>query len=108
VHAAGLDDTIVSAQDWDATTIGGYLDEDVWSIARHERIRFLVTDDRQERGIARLDVDVVTCAAQARADRIGRPVALVVAGELPGRVPLARSDGAAVYRFDPASSGPCR
>lgn len=101
VHAAGLDDVIVSAQDWDATTVGGYLDRDVWSIARGEHIRFLVTDTRQERGVARLDVDGVTCAAQRRADDLDRSVALIVAGELQDRTPLAENDGAFVYRFEP-------
>ena len=53
VRAAGLENSLVSAQDWDATSIGGYLDRPVQSLARGESIRFLVTDRRQERGMAR-------------------------------------------------------
>ena len=101
IVAAGLDGRIVSAQDWDATTIGGYVDRDVHSLARDERIRFVTTDERQECGIARLDAASVVCDATAIARRDGAPVAVVVAGELPGYRPLVTNDGASVYVLEP-------
>lgn len=101
IDGAGLEAAIVSAQDWDATTIGGYLDVDVHSLARGERIRFVVTDTRQERGIARLDLLGVRCGAHAEANERGGPVALVVEGELAGQEPLVVSDGVAVYEVEP-------
>jgi len=103
VRSAHLEGDIVSAQDWDATTIGGYLDRDVFSLARGEDIRFLTTDTREQRGVARLNVDSVRCAAHARADQVGRPIALVVAGRIPGEQEVARNDGAVVYRIGPGS-----
>jgi hypothetical protein len=103
VRAARLERNIISAQDWDATTIGGYLARDVFSLARGEPITFLTTDERQERGMARLTAPGVACAAVAIADRRGEPVALVVAGAVPGYRPLAVNDGASVYRIDPGS-----
>jgi hypothetical protein len=104
VRDAGLERHIVSAQDWDATTIGGYLGREVHSLARGERITFLTTDARQERGLARLTAPGVACAAAAIADRRGEAVALVVAGSVPGYRPLAVNDGAAVYRIEPGSA----
>jgi hypothetical protein len=101
ISDAGLDRSIVSAQDWDATTIGGYLDRSVHSLAREADIRFLTTDDRQARGIERLDTRAVECASLGLAQRRGEPVALVVAGRLPARTPLVRNDGAAVYVITP-------
>ncbi|MET1001453.1 MAG: hypothetical protein ABWZ15_06555, partial [Acidimicrobiia bacterium] len=101
VHRAHLDDSVVSAQDWDATTIGGLLDRSVWSLARGESIEFLTTDARQERGLERLNTKTVACGAQRRANAIDRPVAVVVAGTLAGQKEFVRNDGAAVYRFEP-------
>jgi hypothetical protein len=103
VHDAGLDDHIVSAQDWDGTTIGGYLDRRVYSLARGQPIMFLVTDVRQQRGMARLAAHGVGCVAAAIADRRDVPVALIVAGEVPGYRPLVVNDGASVYRIEPGS-----
>ncbi|MET0420435.1 MAG: hypothetical protein ABW073_01900, partial [Acidimicrobiia bacterium] len=101
VHRAHLDDAIVSAQDWDATTIGGSLDRSVWSLARGESIKFLTTDARQERGLDRLNTKTVACGSQRRANEVDRPVAVVVAGTLPGHEVLVRHDGATIYRFVP-------
>jgi len=101
VHDAHLDDVIVSAQDWDATAIGGYLDRDVYSLARGETIRFLTTDTREQRGIEGLNVDSVRCAAHARETEVGRPIALIVAGHVTGEPALERNDGAVVYRIAP-------
>ncbi len=108
IDAAGLGGAIVSAQDWDATTIGGYLDRSVHSLARQSDIRFLTTDDRQARGIARLDASAVECESVAIARRRRAPVALVTPGRLPGRVPLVSNDGAAVYVVAPDDTvAPC-
>jgi NADH:ubiquinone oxidoreductase subunit 6 (subunit J) len=101
VHDARLDGDIVSAQDWDATTIGGYLDRDVYSLARREEIHYMTTDRRQERGMAALNSQSVACAAQRRANHVGRPLALVVAGDVRGFAQLVREDGATVYRVAP-------
>ena len=101
VHDARLDGHVVSAQDWDATTIGGYLDREVYSLARGEQIDYVTTDRRQERGMAALNPQSVACAAQRRANHEGHAVALVVAGNVPGFAQLVREDGATVYRVAP-------
>jgi hypothetical protein len=105
IERAGLQDAIVSAQDWDGTTIGGYLDAAVHSVARGERIRFLTTDDRQERGIERMTGTSVVCAAVHAANARAGPVAVVVEGTLPGYRALVER-GASLYRIEPGPLPP--
>ncbi len=71
---------IVSADDYDATAVGAYLDRRVYSIVQGKPIRFVINDVRELRGNLELTRSSALCAAGALAFRRGRPVALVVRG----------------------------
>jgi hypothetical protein len=103
VHRAGLDDAIVSGQDWDGATVGGYLDRRVFSVVRGEWITYFVHDEREARRFDTLTDRAIMCAAATIADRRAAPVALVVDHRMRGAQLLGVSEDAAVYRVDPGS-----
>ena len=106
VHAAHLDDAIVSGQDWDGTTIGGYLDRSVYSVARHQWIRYFTHDQREAKGVRRLTDRDVRCAAETIASDRARPVAVVTDHRMRGLRVVGRSDNGFVYRVDPPRGAP--
>jgi hypothetical protein len=100
---AGLGDAIVSGSDFDAVTVGGFLDRPVYSVARGAWIRFFVHDEREADGIRRTTTADVVCAAQRLAHDRGHAVAVVLARR--PRAPwvrLAHAGGVSLYRVDPA------
>lgn len=101
---AGLARDVVSGQDFDGATISGYLDEPVYSIARHEPMRFFVNDEREAVGNEDLTPARLVCEAATVAARRDRPVALVVDKALPtpaGTSLLTASQGVRLYRVQP-------
>jgi hypothetical protein len=109
---AGLSQDVVSGQDYDGSTMAGYLDRPVWSIARGAPIRFFVNDEREARGNVGLTPQRLVCEAAAVAATRARPVALVVDKVLPtpsGVRQLAAVQGVRLYRVSPASdvAGEC-
>jgi hypothetical protein len=106
VHRAHLDGAIVSGQDWDGTTVAGYLDRPVFSVARHEWIRYFVHDTREANGFRATTDRAVLCAADLIANARHRPVALVTDHRMRGPQLVARSELAAVYRVDPPARIP--
>jgi hypothetical protein len=105
VHHARLDDAIVSGQDWDAATIGGYLDRPVYSAARGAWIRYFIHDDREAQGFEHLTDRRVVCAAAHVAATTRGPVAIVTDHHMHGLPLLGSSEGGYVYRFAPTASG---
>jgi hypothetical protein len=106
VHAARLDDAIVSGQDWDGTAIGGYLDRPVYSVARHQWIRYFTHDEREAKGFHHLTDHDVRCAAETIASARARPVAIVTDHHMRGLRPIGRSENAVVYRVNPSAQAP--
>jgi len=110
---AGLSYDVVSGQDFDGATMAGYLDTDVFSIARGEPMRFFVNDEREARGNVNLTGRRILCSAADVAAARRRPVAVVADKPLPrvaGAVLLAARDGVALTRVGPGVAGrsPCR
>lgn len=105
--AEGLQRAVVSGQDYHGTTMAGYLDRPVFSIARGEAIRYFVNDEREARGNVGLTPDRLLCEATAVARRRDRPVALVVDTPLPtpeGVRQLATVQGVRLYRVGPGTT----
>jgi hypothetical protein len=104
---AGLANDVVSGQDFDGTTMAGYLDTPVFSIARHEPIRLFVNDEREAVGNEDLTPDRLVCEALAVARRRDRPVALVVdkpLSRIEGVRLLALVQGVRLYRVAPSTT----
>jgi hypothetical protein len=97
----GLQQDVVSAQDYDGVTMSAYLETPVWSIARGEDIVYFTNDEREARGYAHLTNAKIVCEAAAVARERSRPVALVTdrnLGRGPGREFLATSHGVTLWR----------
>jgi hypothetical protein len=107
IRAAGLERAVVSGQDWDGTTVGGYLDQPVYSVVRSEWIRYFVHDDREARRFGKLSDDEILCAAQLVANRRQGPVAVLVDHPIAGARPFGASGGAALYRIAPGGRSRC-
>jgi hypothetical protein len=110
---AGLSHDVVSGQDFDGATMAGYLDADVFSIARDEPMRFFVNDEREAVGNVNLTGRRILCSAADVAAARRRPVAVVADKPVPrvaGAVLLAARDGVALTRVGPGVAGrsPCR
>src|SRR5262249_34926063 len=106
-RAEGLERDVVSAQDFDGTTISGYLDQPVWSIARGAPMRFFTNDDREAIGNEDLTPARMVCAAGAVAAARHRPVALVTDQRVTtgaGVDLLVEAQGVRLYRVEPTSS----
>jgi len=109
--SAGLRRDVVSAQDYEAVTMSGYLEVPVWSLARNESVDFFVSDEREKRGNAHLSPRIDICRAGALARARGHAVGLVVDADLPstrGMRLLISSQSARLYRVTPAAAGGCR
>jgi hypothetical protein len=111
VHRAHLDDAIVSGQDWDGATVGGYLDRSVYSVVRSEWIEYFIHDEREARRFGKISDRDVLCDAARIAVRRQAPVAVIVDHKMRGAQLVAVSEDAALYRVDPdatlATSGGC-
>ncbi len=111
VHRAGLDDTIVSGQDWDGATVGAYLDRSVYSAVRGAWIQYFIHDEREARRFGKISDQDVLCDAARIAVKRQTPVAVIVDHRIRGAQLVGVSENAAVYRVDPdsavTSSGSC-
>jgi hypothetical protein len=105
VRAAGLQDQVVSGEDFDATSVAAYLDQPVYSVARGAWIRFFVHDDREARRDASLRTPEVLCAARSIARATGRAAAVITerppTPAPPGVTPLAHLDRVDILRVAP-------
>ncbi len=84
VHRAGLDDVIVSGQDWDGATVGAYLDRSVYSSVRGAWIEYFIHDEREARRFGTITDDDVLCDAARLAAKRQTPVAVIVDHRLRG------------------------
>ena len=111
VHRAHLDDAIVSGQDWDGATVGGYLDRSVYSAVRGEWIDYFIHDEREARRFGKISDNDVLCDAARIAVKRQTPVGVIVDHKIRGAQLVAVSEEAALYRVDPDSaivaSGTC-
>jgi len=110
---ARLAGDVVSGQDFDGVTLAGYLDRDVYSIARGAPMRYFVNDEREARGNVGLTPDRLVCAAAIVSRARSRAVALVVDKPMPtpsGVELLAAAQGVRLYRIAPDAAVPstCR
>ena len=103
VERAGLENAIVSGQDWDGVTVGGYLDRPVYSVVRGEWIRYFIHDEREARRFGEMTDRQILCSAAAVADARNRPVGLIVDHKLRGATLVGTSEEAALYRVEPGS-----
>jgi len=97
----GLARDVVSGHDYDATTIGAYLDRPVYSAARREWIRYFVGNRRTVDAYAAATATDLVCRASALAAVRRRDVAYVVDQRLPERfhvTELGSELGVYVYR----------
>jgi|GEM_PF-1356966 len=83
VRAAGLQNHLVSGQDFDATSVGAYLDRPVYSVARHAWIRYFIHDDREARRFGTLRVADVLCTARQLARTAHHATVVITEGPLP-------------------------
>ncbi|HSO95497.1 MAG TPA: hypothetical protein VLV81_05595 [Acidimicrobiia bacterium] len=102
VRTAGLQSRVVSGEDFDATSAGAYLDQPVYSVARHAWIRYFVHDDREARGYQHLGLTAVLCAARGLARAARHDTAVITQAQLvrlgPGVNPVATVDAVTVLR----------
>ena len=108
VRRADLDNVIVSGQDWDGATVGGYLDRSVYSSVRGAWIQYFIHDEREARRFGKISDRHVLCDAVRIAAKRQTPVAVIVDHRIRGAQLVGVSGDAAVYRVDPDSSGSTR
>jgi hypothetical protein len=105
VRAAGLQDHVVSGQDFDATSVAAYLDRPVYSVARQAWIRYFIHDDLEARRYSTLGATEVLCAARRVARAAHHAAAVITERPLPrGEPGVARMvtiDHVEVVRVDP-------
>ena len=106
VHTAHLDDAIVSGADTDGTTIGAYLDRSVYSVARHQWIRYFIHDQREANGYRRLSDRDVRCAAETIANDRARRVAVVTDHPMRRLRSIAQGEHGVVSIVDPPRRAP--
>jgi hypothetical protein len=105
VRAAGLQDHVVSGQDFDATSVAAYLDRPVYSVARQAWIRYFIHDDREARRYNALRAAEILCAAWRVARGAHHAAAIItehpLAGGEPGVARIVTIDHVEVIRVDP-------
>jgi len=107
-RANGVDQRLVSANDFLATGLAGYLDVDVFSIAQQEWRRTLQYDEHQRDAEARLTTSAAWCEAQRVARTHAAPAGLLTSSAVPGASSVARVGGARLYVVEPGSTlGEC-
>jgi hypothetical protein len=83
VRAAGLQNHLVSGQDFDATSVAAYLDRPVYSVARHAWIGYFIHDNREARRFDTLRAPEVLCTARQLARTAHHATAVITEGPLP-------------------------
>ena len=105
--ARGMRDRIVSGQDYDGVTMSGYLDVPVYSVARHDWIRYFHNDQREADGNGRMTDRVLQCTSARLAHQRAESMILVsdrpLASE-PGFRRIASTDGVNLYEVAPAGA----
>jgi hypothetical protein len=105
--SAHLGTTLVSGADFDATSIGGYLDHPVYSVARHAWIRFFTHDALEASRYDRVTSDEIVAAARRVVAARGRAAGVIVTRALPEGLPGVRQIATAgtvlLYRVDHAT-----
>ena len=108
VHAAHLENAIVSGQDWDGATVGGYLDRSVYSAVRGEWVRYFIHDEREARRFTTLRDRDVMCDAARIATKRDTQVGVIVDHALRGAQLVAVSEEARLYRVDAGADATAR
>ena len=106
-HAAeanGVATRMVSANDFLATGVGGYLDEDWFSIARHEWRRTLRYDEHQRDAEAAITTRGAWCEAVRVARAHHAAAGLLTSTAVRGASPVARTGVARLYVVEPGST----
>ena len=110
VRAAGLERHVVSGQDLDATSVAAYLDQPVYSVARHEWIQYFVHDDREARRFDTVRIAEVLCTARRLAGDARHATAVITEAPLPrlgpGVARIATIDHVEVVRVTPEPRRP--
>ncbi len=70
--ARGMSHRVVSGQDYDGVTMAGYLDVPVYSVARHDWIRYFHNDEREADGNWHMTDRVLRCTSARLAHQQGR------------------------------------
>ena len=109
-RAHHLQDALVSGEDFDATSVGGYLDRSTYSVARHSWQRFFVHDALEADRYNRVTAPDAVCAAQRLAEARGAPAGLITERTVRGAGPAVRRvalhQHVALYQVDPAPRSP--
>jgi hypothetical protein len=106
-HAAeanGVATRLVSANDFLATGVSGYLDHDVFSIAQHEWRRTLRYDEHQRDGEATLTTRQAWCEAVRIARAHDAPAGLLTSTAVRGASAVARVGVARLYVVEPGAT----
>jgi len=108
VRAAGLERHVVSGQDLDATSVAAYLDQPVYSVARHEWIQYFVHDDREARRFDTVRIAEVLCTARRLAGDARHATAVITEAPLPrlgsGVARIVTIDHVEVVRVTPEAT----
>jgi hypothetical protein len=98
----------VSGNDFDATSVSGYLDHDTYSVARHAWMRYFVHDELEARRYRAGSGPEAVCAAARLARQRQRPAGLITEARVGGvgirRVAL--HDRVALYLVDADAANP--
>jgi len=109
-RAHDLQDALVSGEDFDATSVGGYLDRPTYSVARHAWQRFFVHDTLEADRYNRVTARDAVCAAEPIARARGAPVGVITERTVRGAGPAVRRvalhQHVALYEVDPAPPSP--
>jgi hypothetical protein len=106
-HAAeanGVATRLVSANDFLATGVGGYVDHDVFSVAQHEWRRTLRYDEHQRDAEAAMTMREAWCEAVRIAQGHDAPAGLLTSTAVRGASPVARVGVARLYVVEPGST----
>lgn len=110
VRAAGLENRLVSGDDFVATSVGAYLDRPTFSVARGAWGRSFIHDDLEARRFGTLPVTDIVCTARriARQDHHAAGVITVrpVSRQLAGVGHVVTIDGIEVTRVEPDAAIP--
>jgi len=109
-RAHHLQDALVSGEDFDATSVGGYLDRPTYSVARHAWERFFVHDALEAARYNHVSAGEAVCAAQQLAAARGHPAGVITERTVRGAGPSVRrvalDQHVALYQVDPAPQSP--
>jgi hypothetical protein len=103
VRGAGLQNDVVSGEDYNAIAVAAYLDRPVFSVARGEWIRYFVFDSLEARRSQALTDEDVKCAALRLAGARGHAVAVILDHHTKVMAAIDEVGRLAVYRVDPPS-----